>query len=120
MSTDIFGAYGGRYVPETLIPALDEDEAEHVRARLDRRVDILLARQAAHLHERPRQQFAQLCLRIGRLHERGSHEDRVGSGQLGGRALCPRVHSTLGDDDAVSWGLCDERELRAAIDRKRR
>ena len=27
MSTDIFGAYGGRYVPETLIPALDELEA---------------------------------------------------------------------------------------------
>ena len=26
MSTDVFGAYGGRYVPETLIPALDELE----------------------------------------------------------------------------------------------
>jgi tryptophan synthase beta chain len=24
--TDVFGAYGGRYVPETLIPALDELE----------------------------------------------------------------------------------------------
>src|SRR5467141_654740 len=26
MSADVFGAYGGRYVPETLIPALDELE----------------------------------------------------------------------------------------------
>src|SRR5467141_1401357 len=26
MSTDVFGTYGGRYVPETLIPALDELE----------------------------------------------------------------------------------------------
>src|SRR5712671_4280784 len=26
MTTDVFGAYGGRYVPETLIPALDELE----------------------------------------------------------------------------------------------
>jgi tryptophan synthase beta chain len=25
--TDRFGAFGGRYVPETLIPALDELEA---------------------------------------------------------------------------------------------
>ena len=27
--TDRFGAFGGRYVPETLIPALDELEAEY-------------------------------------------------------------------------------------------
>jgi tryptophan synthase beta chain len=30
-----FGPYGGRYVPETLIPALDELEREWVRARSD-------------------------------------------------------------------------------------
>ncbi len=30
-----FGAYGGRYVPETLIPALDELEREWARARSD-------------------------------------------------------------------------------------
>ena len=43
MSTSAFGAYGGRYVPETLIPALDELEAgwreawadEAFRAELD-------------------------------------------------------------------------------------
>lgn len=30
-----FGAYGGRYVPEMLIPALEELEAEYARARRD-------------------------------------------------------------------------------------
>ena len=30
-----FGAYGGRYVPETLIPALDELEHAWVEARAD-------------------------------------------------------------------------------------
>jgi tryptophan synthase beta chain len=33
--TDRFGAFGGRYVPETLIPALDELEAEYAAARQD-------------------------------------------------------------------------------------
>jgi len=33
--TDRFGAFGGRYVPETLIPALDELEAEYATAQRD-------------------------------------------------------------------------------------
>ena len=33
--TDRFGAFGGRYVPETLIPALDELEAEYAAAQHD-------------------------------------------------------------------------------------
>jgi tryptophan synthase beta chain len=33
--TDRFGAFGGRYVPETLIPALDELEAEYASAQRD-------------------------------------------------------------------------------------
>jgi tryptophan synthase beta chain len=33
--TDRFGAFGGRYVPETLIPALDELEAEYAKAQRD-------------------------------------------------------------------------------------
>ncbi|HVF40385.1 MAG TPA: tryptophan synthase subunit beta [Gemmatimonadaceae bacterium] len=45
--TDRFGAYGGRYVPETLIPALDELEAAFERAMADasfiRDVDAMLA-----------------------------------------------------------------------------
>jgi tryptophan synthase beta chain len=32
-----FGAYGGRYVPETLVAALEELEREYARARCDRR-----------------------------------------------------------------------------------
>jgi tryptophan synthase beta chain len=35
MSTRTFGTYGGRYVPETLIPALDELEAGWRQARAD-------------------------------------------------------------------------------------
>ncbi|MGH9650591.1 MAG: tryptophan synthase subunit beta, partial [Terriglobales bacterium] len=31
-----FGAYGGRYVPETLMAALEELEREYARARRDR------------------------------------------------------------------------------------
>jgi tryptophan synthase beta chain len=34
-TTDRFGAFGGRYVPETLIPALDELEAEYAAAQRD-------------------------------------------------------------------------------------
>ena len=32
---DRFGAFGGRYVPETLIPALDELEAAYAEAMAD-------------------------------------------------------------------------------------
>jgi tryptophan synthase beta chain len=35
MANDRFGPYGGRYVPETLIPALDELEAAYEAARRD-------------------------------------------------------------------------------------
>ena len=34
-TTDRFGAFGGRYVPETLIPALDELESAYEAAQLD-------------------------------------------------------------------------------------
>ncbi len=39
-----FGDYGGRYVPETLIPALDELADEYVRARADRAFQAELQR----------------------------------------------------------------------------
>src|SRR3982750_1381808 len=35
IATDRFGAFGGRYVPETLIPALDELEAAYAAAQED-------------------------------------------------------------------------------------
>ena len=45
-STGRFGAYGGRYVPETLMAALDELEREYGKAKNDRkfqqRLDLLL------------------------------------------------------------------------------
>jgi tryptophan synthase beta chain len=46
LSDGRFGAYGGRYVPETLMAALDELEREYEKARRDRkfqkRLDLLL------------------------------------------------------------------------------
>ena len=37
VSTDRFGIFGGRYVPETLIPAIDElDRAEEVKSEKQR------------------------------------------------------------------------------------
>ncbi len=38
-----FGSYGGRYVPETLMPALLELEEEYAKAKKDRRFQIDLA-----------------------------------------------------------------------------
>ena len=38
-----FGAYGGRYVPETLMPALLELEREYAQARKDRAFQQQLA-----------------------------------------------------------------------------
>ena len=61
MSSRTFGAYGGRYVPETLIPALDElDRGLGVRARRRRvprrarppRPDVRRPSDAAHAAER--------------------------------------------------------------------
>ena len=47
MSGTTFGAYGGRYVPETLIPALDELDARHGRRCARRRRLPRRARRAA-------------------------------------------------------------------------
>ena len=35
MSTGLYGTYGGRYVPETLIPALEELDAGWREAKAD-------------------------------------------------------------------------------------
>ena len=99
---------------------VDEDEAEQVGARLDRGVDVVLPRQPAHLHERAREQLAQLRLRVGRLHQRRADEDRVGARELGGGALRARVHAALGDDEAVARCAGDELELVRAVDAERR
>jgi len=48
-----FGAYGGRYVPETLIPALDELEAEFKKAWADADFHALFADYLKHFVGRP-------------------------------------------------------------------
>ena len=109
-----------RYVEDSRRAAwavLDEDEAEHVCAGVEGRVDVVLAGQPAHLHERPRQQLAQLLRRIVGLHQGRADEDRVGAGELRGRAVGARVHTALGDDDRVVLAeSSDEVELLCAID----
>jgi tryptophan synthase beta chain len=48
-----FGLYGGRYVPETLIPALDELEASWAAAKTDAKFQSLLAGDLADYAGRP-------------------------------------------------------------------
>ncbi len=48
-----FGPYGGRFVPETLIHALDELEAEYARARQDRAFEERLATELRDFAGRP-------------------------------------------------------------------
>ena len=97
-----------------------ENEAGHVRARLDRRGHVLLARQAAHLHERTREELARAS-RAGSAARMsvGADEDRVRSRQLGGGTLGARLDPALGDHDPISRRRRDEPELRVAVDAKR-
>ena len=62
-----FGAYGGRYVPETLMPALLELEQEYVRVKKDRGFQSELAYYLKHYVGRPTSlYFAQrLTKRLG-------------------------------------------------------
>ena len=62
-----FGAYGGRYVPETLMPALLELEQEYARVKKDRRFQSELAYYLKHYVGRPTSlYFAQrLTKRLG-------------------------------------------------------
>ena len=50
---DRFGAFGGRYVPETLIPALDELDAAYDAARADAAFQAEIDRLLAHYVGRP-------------------------------------------------------------------
>ena len=98
---------------------VDEDEAAQVGARLGRRGDVLLAREAADLDERARDELAQLRGRVGGPHQRRSDEHGVGAGELRLRAVRARVDRALRDHDAVARRAGDELELRAAVDRER-
>lgn len=48
-----FGSYGGRYVPETLMPALLELEEEYAKAKKDKRFQADLAYYLKHYVGRP-------------------------------------------------------------------
>ena len=48
-----FGQYGGRYVPETLMPALLELEQAYLKAKKDRRFQIELEYYLKHYVGRP-------------------------------------------------------------------
>ena len=111
MSTAVehrFGPYGGRYVPETLIPALDELEREWMAARSDPAFTGELARLLRDYVGRPTPLY-----RAGRLSEAvggevwlkredlthtGSHKinNAIGQGLLAARMGKPRVIAETG------------------------
>ena len=93
-----------------------EHEAAEIGSGVGRDRHVLLACEAADLDERPRDQLAKPGGRIGRLHQRRSHEDGVRACQLGFGTLSARVDRALRDHDAVAGGVRDERQLRLAID----
>jgi tryptophan synthase beta chain len=53
LQTDRFGAFGGRYVPETLVPAIDELERAYDQARVDPAFQRELNDMLAHYVGRP-------------------------------------------------------------------
>ena len=103
-----FGPYGGRYVPETLIPALDELEREWIAARSDPAFTGELSRLLRDYVGRPTPLY-----RAGRLSEvvggevwlkredlthTGSHKinNAIGQGLLASRMGKPRVIAETG------------------------
>jgi tryptophan synthase beta chain len=90
--TDRFGAFGGRYVPETLIPALDELEAAYDRAREDpafvaelaEMLSTYVGRPSA-LSEAPRMSArvgARVLLKREDLNHTGAHKINNTAGQV--------------------------------------
>jgi tryptophan synthase beta chain len=92
IATDRFGAYGGRYVPETLIPALDELERAYESAIVDpaftRELDDMLANYVGRpspLSEAPRFSEtvgAQVWLKREDLNHTGAHKINNTVGQV--------------------------------------
>ena len=90
-----------------------EDEAGQVGARLGRDVDVLLARQAAHLHERPREQLARASRR-GSGARMSAEPTRIASAPASSAAApCARVRDRRSrrSTTAVARRLRDELEL---------
>ena len=104
-----FGAYGGRYVPETLMPALLELEQEYARVKKDRGFQSELAYYLKHYVGRPTALYfaqrltkrlggAKIYLKREDLCHTGAHKinNAIGQGLLARRMKKPRVIAETG------------------------
>jgi tryptophan synthase beta chain len=143
-----FGAYGGAYVPETLIPALSELEAAWKSARRDPAFRAELHRLAETLAGRPTPLYlaanltrraggARIWLKREDLVHGGAHKfnNVLGQGLLAARMGKPRliaetgagqhgvatamIGATLGFDTTVYMGEVDMARQRPNVDRMR-
>ena len=104
-----FGAYGGRYVPETLMPALLELEQEYTKAKKDRRFQSELAYYLKQYVGRPTELYfaerltkrlggAKIYLKREDLCHTGAHKinNAIGQGLLAKRMGKPRIIAETG------------------------
>ena len=104
-----FGAYGGRYVPETLMPALLELEQEYARVKKDRSFQSELAQYLKHYVGRPTALYfaqrltkrlggAKIYLKREDLCHTGAHKinNAIGQGLLAKRMKKPRIIAETG------------------------
>jgi tryptophan synthase beta chain len=104
-----FGSYGGRYVPETLMPALLELEQEYAQAKTDRRFQTELAHYLKHYVGRPTPLYfakrltqrlggAKIYLKREDLCHTGAHKinNAIGQGLLARRMKKPRIIAETG------------------------
>jgi tryptophan synthase beta chain len=104
-----FGPYGGRYVPETLMPALLELEQEYSRVKKDRRFQSELAYYLKYYVGRPTSLYfaqrltkrlggAKIYLKREDLCHTGAHKinNAIGQGLLAKRMKKPRIIAETG------------------------
>lgn len=104
-----FGSYGGRYVPETLMPALLELEREYAKVKKDRRFQAELADYLAHYVGRPTPLYfakrltnrlggAKIYLKREDLCHTGAHKinNAIGQGLLARRMGKARIIAETG------------------------
>jgi len=104
-----FGIYGGRYVPETLMPALLELEQEYAKARKDKRFQEEFAYYLKQYVGRPTQLYyaerltkrlggAKIYLKREDLCHTGAHKinNAIGQGLLAKRMKKPRIIAETG------------------------
>ncbi len=104
-----FGAFGGRYVPETLMPALLELEKEYAKAKKDQGFQKELAYYLKHYVGRPTELYfaerltkrlggAKIYLKREDLCHTGAHKinNAIGQGLLAKRMKKPRIIAETG------------------------